>query len=143
MHSRASTHGKDVAGHYLLKDIERQVAHSYLADAASLLSQHAADAPITAAALQLYTRLAAAILRLPEAHRSSQCESDMQSALVSVYSRTRSLVRSNSHLLRPHPTIVQRAESQLTVDRNIGQLYDCQESNLLAWIAHCIQANMD
>lgn len=96
VHSRAATAGPDVASHYLLKDIERQVAHSCFADAARLLSQHAAAAPVSTAALQLYIRLAAAVLSLKEAQRSLPLESDLQAALFCVYSRA--LVLSHYHL---------------------------------------------
>jgi hypothetical protein len=95
VHSRAAAAGPDVANHYLLKDIERQVAHSFLADAAHLLSQRASAAPITAAAIHLYIRLAAAILMLQETQRSLPLESELQAALYCVYSRTMVL----SHLL--------------------------------------------
>lgn len=87
VHSRAAAAGVEVASHYLLKDIERQVAHGCAPDAARLLSKHAADAPTSSTALQVYTDLAAAVLAAPESQRLPDAEAALQAALFSVYSR--------------------------------------------------------
>lgn len=87
MHSRAAAAGVEVANHYLLKDIERQVAHGCAPDAARLLSQHAADAPTSSTALQVYASLAAAVLAQPEPQRVPDAEAALQAALFLVYSR--------------------------------------------------------
>eukprot|EP00892_Ulva_mutabilis_P000305 jgi/Ulvmu1/10275/UM060_0077.1 len=85
VHARAAAAGAEVANHYLMKDVARQVAHGYYADVAHLLRER--GAPATVEAVPLLTQLALGLLRLPEAQRSKDAEAALKAVLCSAYSR--------------------------------------------------------
>ena len=94
VHVRAAAAGAEVANHYLMKDVARQVAHGYYTDVAHLLRER--GAPATVEAVPLLTQLALGLLRLPEAQRSKDAEAALKAVLLGVYNRLS--VRSPLHL---------------------------------------------
>lgn len=85
VHTRAAAAGPEVASHYLMKDVARQVAHGYFADVAHLLRERGAPARVDS--VPLLTELSLGLLRLPEAQRSRDAEAALKTVLFSVYNR--------------------------------------------------------